>query len=183
MAETEEKQPQQAPAAKGGKSKLILALVAVVVLGGLGGGAYVMLGKGGDAEAAKHGADDGGHKGSKDGKHGKEGKGSEKGAPDAEDAIVALDTFVVNLADENAQRYLKVTMKVEFFGPEAPPRFAARQAQIRDLLLSLLGSKTVADVRTIEGKQQLRDEVMARISRVIEEDVVKAVYFAEFIVQ
>jgi flagellar FliL protein len=74
-------------------------------------------------------------------------------------------------------------MKVEFFGPEAPPRFSARQAQIRDLLLSLLGSKTVADIRTVEGKQQLRDEVMARISRVIEEDVVKAVYFAEFIVQ
>jgi flagellar FliL protein len=175
MAETEEKQ-QQAPAAKGGKSKLVLALVGVVALGGLGGGAFVMFGKGG-AEAAKHEAADKGHK---DDTHGKDGKG---GMPDTEDAIVALDTFVVNLADENAQRYLKVTMKVEFFGPEPPPRFAARQAQIRDLLLSLLGSKTVADVRTIEGKQQLRDEVTARISRVIEEDVVKAVYFAEFIVQ
>ncbi len=174
MAETEVKQ-QQAPAAKGGKSKLVLALVGVVALGGLGGGAFVMLGKSG-AEAAKHEADDKGHK---DDTHGKEGRG---GAPESEDAIVALDTFVVNLADENAQRYLKVTMKVEFFGSE-PPRFAARQAQIRDLLLSLVGSKTVADVRTIEGKQQLRDEVMARISRVIEEDVVKAVYFAEFIVQ
>jgi flagellar FliL protein len=169
MAETEAKQEQVA-VAKGGKSKLVIALVAVVALGGLGGGAYVMLGRGG-AEAAKQEPDDKAHKGGK------------AHTPDVEDAIVALDTFVVNLADEDAQRYLKVTMKVEFFGPEAPPRFSARQAQIRDLLLSLLGSKTVADIRTVEGKQQLRDEVMARISRVIEEDVVKAVYFAEFIVQ
>jgi flagellar FliL protein len=171
MAEAEEKK-DEGGAPKKGKSKLVIALVAVVALGGLGGGAYVMLGSGGGAEAAKHESADAGH-----------GEGAAAEAVGAADAIVALDTFVVNMADENAQRYLKVTMKVEFFGEKVPVRFSQRRPQIRDLLLSLLGSKTVADVRTIEGKQQLRDEVIARISRVLEDDSVKAVYFAEFIVQ
>ena len=171
MAQAEEKK-DEAKAPQKGKSKLVIALVAVVALGGLGGGAYVMFGSGGGAEAAKH-----------EPAKTSQGKGDAVEPGDAEDAIVALDTFVVNLADENAQRYLKVTMKVEFFGDEVPARFSQRRPQIRDLLLSLLGSKTVADVRTIEGKQQLRDEVIARITRVLEDDVVKAVYFAEFIVQ
>lgn len=172
MAE-EEANKTEPEGRKGGKSKLVLILFAIVALGGIGGGAYVMLGSGGSAEAAKREPDKG-------------AAGGEEGAPagvDGEDAIVALDTFVVNMADENAQRYLKVTMKVEFFGEEVPLRFSRRRAQIRDLLLSLLGSKTVADVRTIEGKQQLREEVIARINRVLEDDVVRAVYFSEFIVQ
>lgn len=171
MAQAEEK-TGEAEAPKKSKSKFVIALVTVVALGGLGGGAYVMFGSGGGAEAAKRPPADASH-----------GEGDAVAGDNAPDAIVALDTFVVNMADEDAQRYLKVTMKVEFFSEDVPVRFSGRRAQIRDLLLSLLGSKTVADVRTIEGKQQLRDEVTARITRVLEDDVVKAVYFSEFIIQ
>jgi len=169
MAQAEDKK-DEAEAPKKGRSKVVIALIAVVALGGLGGGAYVMLGSGGGAEAAKPAGAEESHS-------------TAVKVVEPKDAIAELDTFVVNMADENAQRYLKVTMKVEFFGDAVPARFTGRQPQIRDLLLSLLGSKSVADVRTIEGKQQLRDEVIARITRVLEEDSVKAVYFSEFIIQ
>jgi flagellar FliL protein len=123
-----------------------------------------------EAAAAK-----GGHGASEsDGGHGTDSKN--------EGGIVALDSFVVNLAEENAQRYLKVSMKVEFFH-EVPQSFHPRRPQVRDLVLTLLSSKTVDDVRTAEGKQQLRDEIIARVNRVLKDDFVKAVYFAEFIVQ
>jgi len=38
-------------------------------------------------------------------------------------------------------------------------------------------------VRTAEGKQQLREEIIARVNQVLDRDIVKAVYFTEFIVQ
>jgi len=160
---------------KGAKSKLIIIIAGVVLLLGLGGGgAYFLgaLGGGGDAEAAKGAAP------KAEGSHGGQ---QQEGQPGR--SRVSLDTFVVNLADEGAQRYLKVTMMVEFFGNDPPPQFSVRQPEVRDLLLTLLSSKYVADVRTIEGKQQLRDEVIARINRVLDDDVVKAIYFADFIVQ
>lgn len=155
---------------KGGAKLLII--VAAVVLVGIGGGAYFLgiVGGGDEAEAAKGGAS-----------HGQGDRGTAAAANDG--AVAPLDSFVVNLADEAAQRYLKVTMKVEFFASEVPMRFTSRQAQIRDLVLTLLSSKTVDDVRTVEGKAQLRDEVIARINRVLDDDTVKAIYFAEFIVQ
>jgi flagellar FliL protein len=179
MAEEKGGEPQEAPEAKAGKSKLLIVLIAVVAVLGVGGGvAYVMGlsgGGAGDAEAAKeaaHGPEKGGH-GSPGGDADAEGNGS----------VVPLDSFVVNLADEGAQRYLKVTMKIEFLGSQPPPHFSGRQAQIRDLILTLLSSKSVGDVRTVEGKAQLRDEIIARVNRVLGDDAVRAVYFAEFIVQ
>jgi flagellar protein FliL len=173
-AETGGEKAGEAGGEKDGKSKLIIIIVAVVLLLGLGGGgAYFLgaLGGGGDAEAAKVATPEaqGSHGGQQQGQAGR--------------SRVSLDTFVVNLADEGAQRYLKVTMMVEFFGNEPPPQFSVRQPEVRDLLLTLLSSKYVADIRTIEGKQQLRDEVIARINRVLDDDVVKAIYFADFIVQ
>jgi len=172
MAEEKSGEGQEA-APKGGKSKLIIILVAVVGLLGAGGGVAYFLGGGGgggEAQAAKepepHGA-----------------AGEAAGGGHQAGSVVPLDSFVVNLADEDSQRYLKVTMKVEFFSDQIPARFNTRQAQIRDLLLTLLSSKTVDDVRSVEGKSQLRDEIIARVNRVLDDDVVKAVYFAEFIVQ
>jgi flagellar FliL protein len=156
---------------------LILGGVVVLVLGG-GVTAYVLgvFGGGkGEAEAAKavggHGKGEKGH-GSKG--HGSDGAGV--------GAVVPLDTFVANLADEDGRRYLKATIQVEFLH-ETPGTFTERLPQIRDLLLTLLSSKTFAEVRTTEGKQQLREEVITRLNRVLDEDAVKAVYFTEFIVQ
>jgi flagellar protein FliL len=44
-------------------------------------------------------------------------------------------------------------------------------------------SKTFADIRTPEGKERLREDVIDRINHVLAQDAVKSVYFTEFIVQ
>jgi flagellar protein FliL len=98
-------------------------------------------------------------------------------------ALLPLDPFIANLADEDGRRYLKATLQVEFFGPRVPDEFNARVPQVRDLLLTLFTSKLFAEIRTPEGKAVLRDEIVSRMNRVLNKDVVKAVYFTEFIVQ
>jgi flagellar FliL protein len=187
MAEEKGGDAKDAPEAKAGKSKLLIILIAVAVLLGVGGGvAYFtgVLGGAGEAQAAKQ---PGGHGSEKGGGHGKEAGGHGEPAAHGEGegvgSVAPLDPFVVNLTDEGAQRYLKVTMKLEFLESTPPAHFSGKQAQIRDLILTLLSSKAVGDVRTVEGKAQLRDEIIARVNRVLGDDSVKAVYFAEFIVQ
>ena len=46
-----------------------------------------------------------------------------------------------------------------------------------------VGRVRIDDVRTPDGKQQLREEIINRVNQVLERDAVKAVYFTEFIVQ
>jgi len=98
-------------------------------------------------------------------------------------ALRPLDSFIANLADEDGRRYLKATLQVEFFGARVPDDFNARVPQMRDLLLTLLTSKLFAEIRTPEGKALLRDEIINRMNRALNKDLVKAVYFTEFIVQ
>jgi flagellar FliL protein len=151
------------PAKKGGKGKLIAIVAAVLLLAGGGGAAWWLgvLPHGAPAEAKEEVKD----------------KRPEVGA------LLALDPFIANLADEDGKRYLKATVQVEFVEGRVPPEVNARLPQIRDLLLTLFTSKLFSEVRTPQGKALLRDEIINRLNRVLRRDVVKAVYFTEFIVQ
>lgn len=151
---------------KKGRGKLLVILLLLVLLGGGGGAAwylgFVPLGATApaDAEAAKpvHETPQVG-------------------------ALQAFDPFIANLEDEDGKRYLKATLQLEFFEASAPEEFEARIPQLRDLLLTLFTSKTYSEIRTPDGKAALRDDIINRVNRTLGSDVVKAVYFTEFIVQ
>jgi flagellar FliL protein len=173
MADESAKEAEGAEEAPKKKSKLPLIISAVVLLAGGGAAAWYLgvLPFGGkdrhlEASAAVE-----------------EGGGHAKGGKETTAPILPLETFIANLADEGGSRYLKATFQIEFLGSSVPPEISSRLPKIRDLLLTLLSSKTFDDVRTPEGKQQLREEIIARVNQVVERDVVKAVYFTEFIVQ
>ncbi len=186
---------------KGSKLPLILGLV--VLLAGGGGAAWYLglLPFGGAAEDAEHAeeghgaaagsgehaaaAGDHGKPAAKaKGDHGGGGGGGGHGAGDgAAGGMKPLDPFLANLADETSSRYLKMSLQVEFVDAEPPAAFDARLPQIRDVILTLVTSKTFADIRTAEGKERLREDVIDRINHVLAQDAVKSVYFTEFIVQ
>ena len=91
--------------------------------------------------------------------------------------------MVLNGGQANGRRYIKATIQVQFYDAIVPPEFHERLPQTRDMLLTLLSSKTFADVRTPQGKAVLREEIVNRLNTVLNEDAVKAIYFTEFIVQ
>ncbi len=161
-ATTEAAVPEEAPAAAKGRGKLLPIIGGVVALAAVGGGATWWFKLRPRPEPV-------------------ETKAEEK-KPDV-GALLALDPFIANLADEDGKRYLKATVQLEFFDAKVPAEVNARLPQMRDLLLTLFTSKLFAEIRTPEGKGLLRDEIINRVNRSLRKDVVKAVYFTEFIVQ
>jgi len=163
------------------KSKLIPMIGSAVVLVAGATTALWYLGVGPFAGGApKHAEataaiEDDGHGGGEEGGHGESG-----GKPAG---ILALEPFIANLADDGGRRYLKATFQIDFGKADVPPAMESHLPQVRDLLLTLFTSKTFDDIRTPEGKQQLREEIIARVNQVLDRDLVKAVYFTEFIVQ
>jgi flagellar protein FliL len=160
----EESAQAAAGAPKGGRGKLLIIVAAVVLLGG-GGAAAWFLG------FIPHGADKA------------EAKEEVKEHKPTVGALLALDPFIANLADEDGKRYLKATIQVEFFADKVPEEFSARTPQMRDLMLTLFTSKLFSEIRTPQGKAVLRDEIINRMNRTLNHDLVKAVYFTEFVVQ
>lgn len=192
MSDEAEKPAEGAEAPKK-KSKLIPMIASVVVLLAGATAALWYLGVGPFAGESRHAeataAVEDGHGGG--GEHGEEaeeghgGGGGDHGGGggDGHAGILALEPFIANLADDSGRRYLKATFQVDFGGTEVPAAMNARLPQTRDLLLTLFTSKTFDDIRTPEGKQQLREEIIARVNQVLDRDLAKAVYFTEFIVQ
>jgi flagellar FliL protein len=112
----------------------------------------------------------------------------ESGTDKADEALqntsmVSLPPFVVNLADPLGRRYLKISLDMELSGEQAAGRVEAQMPKIKDKLLLLLSSKTYSDLSTMSAKMELKGEIVNRVNQVLGENVVKGVYFTEFIIQ
>ena len=58
-----------------------------------------------------------------------------------------------------------------------------RMPQIRDSILLLIGNKTFAELNDLQGKLQLRAEIIVRLNKLLKKGKVKGIYFTEFVVQ
>lgn len=97
--------------------------------------------------------------------------------------MFSLEPFVVNLADPQAKRYLKVTISLELESPEAVERIKRVVPKLRDMVIILLTSLTFEEVMTPEGKVQIRDELLERFNQILRPDRVRNIYFTDFVVQ
>ncbi len=164
MAKDAAKQPEEGG---GSKKKLIMIIaVVLVVLIGAGIGAALFLG-----------GDDG-----------------EKISPEQEQAelanrakqvgpMVSIDSFIGNILDDQESRYLKAAITLEVDGEEASMELGQRMPQIKDAILLLVGSKTFAELGDLQGKIQLRAELINKINSILLKGKVKRIYFTDFVVQ
>jgi flagellar FliL protein len=151
--------PEESTKKKGSKTLLIIIIAVSIVLGAGGVVGYKLL----------------------------SGKGSEKEEHKKEEtkksAIVALDPFVLNLADRG--RYLKVTIQFEISDESLQEVVKEKTPQLRDTIITLVSSKSLNSISTPEGKFQLKDEILFRVNQIMgmEKQVFKNLYFTEFVMQ
>lgn len=107
------------------------------------------------------------------------GKEGEKAATNS----YAMEPYVVNIYDGQELRYLKVKVELELGNPADKAVLESRQAQLRDAILVLLTTKTLQDIQDLQGKNQLRDEILAGVNRIIQPTRVAKVFFTDFVVQ
>jgi flagellar FliL protein len=92
-------------------------------------------------------------------------------------------SLVVNLADANVPRFLKVSMIFEVDRGITVAEINDKDAIIKDAIIGLLASKTMSDIRGYEGQNLLKEELISRINAILETGNVINIYFTEFIVQ
>ena len=96
---------------------------------------------------------------------------------------VPLPTLTVNLADGSGNRYLKIGMEVEVSAQDAVQELQNQNARVRDAIILLLSSKTVAELTSAEGKVLLKNEVVARLNQILGAPRVVRMYFTDFVIQ
>jgi flagellar protein FliL len=94
-----------------------------------------------------------------------------------------MEPFIVNLRDNNGERYLKVILQLEVSQPTVVSELDLLKPKLRDSTLDLLCSKTFPELQELSGKQKLRDDVMIRLNSFLTSGKIVRVYFTEFVVQ
>jgi Flagellar basal body-associated protein len=95
--------------------------------------------------------------------------------------VVPLETFIVNLAGSKGRKVAKVNMELEIKGDHAAEEIDKRKAQIRDIIIIILSSKTYEEVEKREGKDNLRNEIKDTINSFLVQGKISNVFFTEFI--
>jgi flagellar protein FliL len=158
--ENEQKEPEEK---KGSKLTLIIiGVVVLVLLAGGGTAAYFFFFKAKPAAGGKNPA------------------AQEKPAVSV---FWPMDPYIVNLIDNDAERYLKVVMQLELSDQKLVEEMKMVNPKLRDTILDLLSSKSYKEMVDPLGKQRLRDEIAMRVNMNITTGKVIKVYFTEFIIQ
>jgi len=95
----------------------------------------------------------------------------------------SMNDFIVNLNDPSGKRYLKTKIELEFVQEGMKEELHARLAQLRDMTLLVLSSKTMDEIQNVEGKMELKNELIIRINQVLKKGKIRNLYFTEFVIQ
>jgi len=165
----------------GGKKKMIIiigaAVAAALILGVV---AFMMLGKGSKKEPPKEGAP---AEAKADSGHGGGGQGGAATPAAGAATIFPLDPFIVNIYDGQELRYLKIKVEIDMASPSVKAELDTRLAPIRDAILILLSTKTLRDIQDVQGKAQLKEEILAAVNKIIPPGKIAKIYFTDFVVQ
>jgi len=164
MSGTEEAAAAAQSAAPAARDRLLpMILVGVACLGLGAGGAWLAAGRAAAPSPAEGGA-----------------AGAD--APLTE-RVLNLDPFVVNVAGEGFQRFLKARVEIEAASPSDRKLLAERTAQIRDAVIAVLSSKRLEDLEAFEGRALLKNQLHQRLGDIAGPERIRSVLITEFVIQ
>jgi len=164
------------PSGGGGKNSMILialAVVNMVVVAGVG----FMLYSGKKKEAAEPKLE---HviKGEKEAQ---DHEASHEDEKKFVGQIIPLEKFIINLAGSKGRKLASVSIELEVKGGAVQEEIDKRKAQVRDIIIIILSSKTYEEVSSRDGKDNLRNEIKDTINSFLVKGKISNVFFTEFI--
>lgn len=148
-----------------GKRKLVIIIAAVLLIAGIGAGLFFSGMLGGGKKEAK-----------------KEKKTVVEAV--AKPAYYDLQPFIVNLsAGSGKTSFLKMSVTLELKDDAAKAVVDANKPRILDTFNTYLRELRPTDLSGSAGIYRLREELIARINRTVEEGLVKDILFKEIIIQ
>lgn len=177
--ETEGEAP---PAPSKAKLPLLIGLVAAGLAVGAGTGAAVL----GPMAAKKMGktlpvvsaADSLG--GAEGDEQAPEGEASKAGAAAT---MMVLENLVLNPAGSGGSRFLLLSVAIEASKAQVLEQLKSRDAELRDIVLTSLGTRTVDELTDITLRDKFKTELQAQIEARFGKQSIKRLFFPQFVVQ
>jgi len=176
----DDKNKEDAPKKKS-KGKLLIIIIAVVVLivAGVAVKMFVLGGK--KQQPAKQQAQT----------QAQETETQEEPVSEQNLEPVVVGPIIVNLADAGGDRYLKLKLVLleakkkaqEAKKEETKTGMSLEDAVIRNAIIITTSAKTSDDLLSVSGKEELKNELITAINKALHRNLVRKIFFTEFIIQ
>ena len=204
MAEEETAPEEGAEKKKKGLPPFVLPLVLALVGTGAGGfvGAKVVgpkltagfaggitvadLAAHGGAKKGEHDAEGGDHEGGDDetSAEGEAAKGGGEHGEAAAPPLYTISDLVLNPAGSGGTRFLMLSVAFDMKDSSAVDALKQRDAEIKDAVLALVGSKTVDQLAEVSSREPLKIEIRDLVSKITKKPkAIKRVSFPQFVIQ
>lgn len=99
-----------------------------------------------------------------------------------EDVLYSMDTMTTNL-NGIPRRTVRVDLSLEMMDAEGFEEIMGISAEARDRIMRILNEKNFGEIESVQGKLQLKNEIIAGVNNFLDKGVVKNVYFTDLVVQ
>jgi flagellar FliL protein len=96
--------------------------------------------------------------------------------------VYTMPVFNTNL-DGVPRRLVRVEVNLEMLDEEGFEEVINKSPQAQDSINRILNGKSFNDIETVQGKLELKNQIIAQLNGFLDKGVVKNVYFSQFVVQ
>jgi len=97
--------------------------------------------------------------------------------------MVNIEEFIVNIISGDTAHYVKASLTVELNNEAVKTEVEQRMPQMRDAILLLISNKTYEELQDLQGKKQLKAELLSTINTFLLSGKITSIYFTNFVVQ
>ena len=93
-----------------------------------------------------------------------------------------IGNLVLNPAESGGTRLLVAAISIDA-GPDATEDLTARDAEARDLLLTILSSRTVDELSDVSLRDEIREDLRSALNTLLGYEGVHRIFLPQFVIQ
>lgn len=97
--------------------------------------------------------------------------------------MIKLSPLIINLNEKEGRHFLKVTLVLEAEQAKWVEEIQAKTSQLTNMIIIHLSDKKLADIHQREAKENLKKELIEKITKILAGPKVKQIYWEEFLYQ
>jgi flagellar basal body-associated protein FliL len=97
--------------------------------------------------------------------------------------MIKLSPLIINLKEEAGTHYVKTTIVLELARNEGVEEVEKRKSSVTDTIILAVSDKRLEDLKPVESKERLKQELLASVNQHFESKKIKQIYFDEFLYQ
>ncbi len=98
-------------------------------------------------------------------------------------AVHTIENVVLNPAGSQGTRFLLASVGFGLREAAGAEQMAGRDAEVRDLVIRVLGSRSVTELSEATLRDSIKEEMRDEVTRLLGPDAVLDVYFPQFVIQ